>query len=62
MIRVTIKKGQVWKSRLSGRQFRVISKSKKGRWKAIELSDSPRFSPSTHSFLPTILWKKFELL
>lgn len=56
-----IKKGQIWKNKINGKQFEVLSKDGI-RWKCRELSHKQGYYPSTHSFLPFILKQKFTLL
>ena len=55
-----IAKNQVWESKKSGKQFKIIGKGKNNHWKAIELSERTDYYTSTHSFLPFILWQKFK--
>ena len=62
MSEALIKKGQIWRNKNNGKQFKIISKAKGGRWKAVELSSRTDFYLSTHSFLPFIIRQKFELL
>lgn len=57
----TIKKGQIYQNKRSGKQFKILSK-KGARWKAAELTDKTDYYASTHSFLPHILRQKFTLL
>ncbi len=57
-----IKKGQIWESKKSGKQFKIVAKAKGNRWRAIELTEREDYYASTHSFLPFILWQKFKLI
>lgn len=57
----TIKKGQIWESKQSKRQFIILSR-KGARWRAAELTHRAEVFASTHSFLPHILRQKFTLL
>jgi len=56
-----IKKGQVWKNKLSGKEFVIVQK-KGPRWRAHELTSKQGVYASTHTFLPFILRQKFTLI
>lgn len=62
MIRYTVKKGQIWQNKTSGKQFVIVGKARQGRWRAHELTQKTDHYKSTHCFLPFILNQKFDLI
>ncbi len=60
-MKTALKRGQIWRNKNDGRQFKLMTK-KGDKWRAVQLSDKNHYYTSTHTFMPHILWQKFELL
>lgn len=60
MNKIAIKKGQIWRHKVSGDE--VIVKNKRGGdWNIVLLDKPSRNSTSSHKVAPTTLWTKFIL-
>lgn len=61
MIRIPIKRNQIWKNKVSG--FQLMVSSKKGvKWKCKVLTDKHDVYNGTHTMSQFTIWKKFELV
>lgn len=62
MIRIAIKKNQVWRHRTSDFQVMICGKKRVDKWLVKVLTSKPGVFAGTHTFARNTIWSKFTLV